>query len=284
MRAPLLLAAMVFFFGSPLWLLYLLIRTINLSELNINIYYYFLGLLLINIAFFLPSLGVIVRRMHDTGRNGWNWLWLFYPFLGNILLQVFLCLDSERGPNKYGPSEKYPEASTGNRPISLWRRFTMCFTTKYCCFEGRARRAEYWGYGLFYTLLFGLPLGGVSALCLAESSSRVDTSLVVIYVLLHLINLVFFLPSLGVCVRRLHDTGRSGWYFLVFLIPIVGLIVQLLFTCEDSARGSNQYGPSEKYPRPGDSAQQTACNYCPGCGAKLPSGANFCTNCGDKLV
>lgn len=53
---------------------------------------------------------VAVRRLHDTGRSAWNLLWLFLPFIGWIILLVYYCQDSQAGTNKYGESEKYPNA------------------------------------------------------------------------------------------------------------------------------------------------------------------------------
>ena len=58
--------------------------------------------------------------------------------------------------------------------------------------------------------------------------------------------LFIFLPSIAVFVRRLHDTGRSGWWFWILLVPLVGLIVILVFLCTDSQEEVNQYGPSPK--------------------------------------
>ncbi len=52
---------------------------------------------------FLPSFGLLFRRLHDTGRSGWNWLWSFLPIIGWIILIVYLCTDSQPTPNKYGP-------------------------------------------------------------------------------------------------------------------------------------------------------------------------------------
>ena len=54
------------------------------------------------------------------------------------------------------------------------------------------------------------------------------------------------LPSLAVTVRRLHDTNRSGWSFLIGYIPLVGILL-LVFECEDSGEDLNRYGPSPKY-------------------------------------
>jgi uncharacterized membrane protein YhaH (DUF805 family) len=55
------------------------------------------------------------------------------------------------------------------------------------------------------------------------------------------------LPSVAVGVRRLHDTGRSGWWLLIGLIPLVGAVVLIVFFCTDSERGPNRWGPSPKY-------------------------------------
>lgn len=63
-----------------------------------------------------------------------------------------------------------------------------------------------------------------------------------------LITLFLFLPSLAVTVRRLHDTGKSGWTWFLGLIPIVGIIILVIFYIKDSQPQTNQYGPSEKYP------------------------------------
>lgn len=117
-------------------------------------------------------------------------------------------------------------------------------SSKYCCFSGRARRAEYWGYSLFCTLVIGIP---VYILAIALSGGDPESPIFNILTFAH--NCALFLPSLGVSVRRLHDTGRSGWMLLLGLIPLVGLIILFVFCgCLDSERGTNKYGPSEKYP------------------------------------
>ncbi len=56
-----------------------------------------------SLAVFLPSLGLTFRRLHDTGRSGWNICWYFLPVIGWIILLVFLCQDSQMMDNKYGP-------------------------------------------------------------------------------------------------------------------------------------------------------------------------------------
>jgi uncharacterized membrane protein YhaH (DUF805 family) len=109
---------------------------------------------------------------------------------------------------------------------------------KYGDFNGRARRSEYWvfaliscviSYGLLFIdmAIFGTEFGGLGIL------SSVYT-------------LAVFLPALAVTVRRLHDTGRSGLWIFIILIPLVGGIVFLVFLATDSQRGPNKYGPYPK--------------------------------------
>ncbi|HSK90309.1 MAG TPA: DUF805 domain-containing protein [Euzebyales bacterium] len=103
----------------------------------------------------------------------------------------------------------------------------------YVGFAGRARRKEYW-YFVLFNVLISLALTAVDAV--------LQTG-----VLAGLYSLAVFLPSLAVSVRRLHDTDRSGWWLLVGLIPVVGVVVLLVFTLTDSTMGDNRYGPSPKY-------------------------------------
>ena len=104
---------------------------------------------------------------------------------------------------------------------------------KYATFSGRARRSEYWWF----------TLANVLAAILA---SLVDQLLAVSGVSL-LVTVGLLLPSLAVTVRRLHDTGRTGWWCFIALVPLVGAVVLLVFDCLDSTPGDNQYGPSPKY-------------------------------------
>ncbi|HEX8209800.1 MAG TPA: DUF805 domain-containing protein [Longimicrobium sp.] len=59
-------------------------------------------------------------------------------------------------------------------------------------------------------------------------------------------SLAAFIPGLSVTVRRLHDTGKSGWWMLINLIPLIGFIVFLVFMFQDSQMGDNEYGPNPK--------------------------------------
>jgi uncharacterized membrane protein YhaH (DUF805 family) len=110
---------------------------------------------------------------------------------------------------------------------------------KYAVFSGRAQRAEYWYFFLFYMIIYiGLSIvEGVTGLYFAKAN---------IGLLSGIFALGTFIPSLSVGVRRLHDTGRSGWWLLIGLIPIIGVIVLIVFAVQDSMPGENSYGPNPK--------------------------------------
>ena len=99
-----------------------------------------------------------------------------------------------------------------------------CFSN-YATFSGRARRSEYWYFCLF-NFLVGLVLTFIPFAGIFYS-------------------LITFLPGLAVAVRRLHDTGRSGWMWFLCLIPLIGWIWLLVLYCTDS-KEDNQYGPNPK--------------------------------------
>ena len=100
---------------------------------------------------------------------------------------------------------------------------------KYAVFHGRARRKEYWMFFVF-NLLIALGLGFVDALVGSAGG------IVILY------SLAILIPGTAVSVRRLHDTGHTGWWFLIGFVPILGTLVFLLFMIQDSTPGPNQYG------------------------------------------
>ena len=117
---------------------------------------------------------------------------------------------------------------------------------KYAVFEGRARRKEYWYFALINVLIF-IPLliiGLIMAVATSSSEQNIYFGLMYIPVLLY--GIFIFLPSLAVTVRRLHDTNRSGWWYLINFVPWVGGIILLVLTVLDGTRGPNQYGPDPK--------------------------------------
>ena len=106
-----------------------------------------------------------------------------------------------------------------------------CFT-QYVGFNGRARRSEFWYFELFYVIVatVGNILAGVTGLSWITA----------------IVSLAFMLPALGVMIRRMHDIGKSGWWILITIIPLVGTIIMIVWCCKDSEPGSNQYGPCPK--------------------------------------
>lgn len=123
-----------------------------------------------------------------------------------------------------------------------------CFS-KCATFSGRATRKEFWYWGLF-AFLSQIVLLGLSALFAAQYVPFYDNVIWlhlshIFLVLLVAWTLVMIFPSLAVTVRRLHDVGRSGWYYLIGLIPFIGAFLLLGKFCADSD-GFNKYGPSPK--------------------------------------
>lgn len=114
--------------------------------------------------------------------------------------------------------------------------------SKYATFKGRARRSEYWWFWLFAFIL------GLAAVCVDMSMGWMSEDLG-IGTCSGILSLALFLPGLAAAVRRLHDTGRSGWWYLIGLIPLIGSIVLLVFLVLDSKVGENRFGQSPKYPK-----------------------------------
>ena len=113
---------------------------------------------------------------------------------------------------------------------------------KYAVFTGRARRAEFWYFVLFnfiVSMVLQMLFGSV-----AETAEDGAASPLAFLPVLY--TLVILLPSLAVAIRRLHDTGRSGWWILIALIPLVGTIVLIVFYVQDGDAGDNAYGTNPK--------------------------------------
>ena len=109
---------------------------------------------------------------------------------------------------------------------------------KYATFSGRARRKEYWMF-LLINLVVSVALALIDSLIgsVSESGMGLLSSVYSIGVLI---------TSLALCVRRLHDIGRTGWWVLISIIPVIGAVVLLVFMLLDSEPGSNRYGANPK--------------------------------------
>jgi len=96
------------------------------------------------------------------------------------------------------------------------------FWTNYLNFQGRTRRSGFWWVVLINVIVGLIPIVNI------------------VY------GLAALLPSIAMCVRRLQDTGRAWYWLLLCLVPIVGSIVLIVFYCQDSQPGANQFGPNPK--------------------------------------
>lgn len=100
---------------------------------------------------------------------------------------------------------------------------------RYFDFEGRSRRSEYWWWVLFIivvNVVLGLFDGSLGGALLSS-----------------LFSLAVFIPNIAVGVRRLHDIGKTGWWYLLWIVPIIGWIVMIYWNIQEGDVGDNEYGP-----------------------------------------
>ncbi len=114
----------------------------------------------------------------------------------------------------------------------------------YANFSGRARRSEYWYFILAQLLIFiGFIIIGSTIGLLFDTP---ENGFFIAYGFFVLYLLVMIIPYLAVVVRRLHDSGKSGWYYLISFIPFIGGIWMLVLLCTEGDFGTNDYGPDPK--------------------------------------
>ncbi|HPT31155.1 MAG TPA: DUF805 domain-containing protein [Prolixibacteraceae bacterium] len=117
---------------------------------------------------------------------------------------------------------------------------------KYADFSGRARRKEYWMFVLF-NLIFIVAAGVLDNIFGTTFKISGYGEAAMPYGWLYMLYALFVLiPGLAVCVRRLHDVGKSGWMILIALIPLIGAIWLLVLYCTAGDAGENKYGPDPK--------------------------------------
>jgi uncharacterized membrane protein YhaH (DUF805 family) len=103
----------------------------------------------------------------------------------------------------------------------------------YVGFSGRAQRSAFW-YWCLFAFLVGIAAQFVDAAIARGSEYGPATAIT---------GLALFLPGLAVSIRRLHDLGKSGWFFLLILIPLIGAVILLIWFCMRGTIGPNNYGP-----------------------------------------
>ena len=111
----------------------------------------------------------------------------------------------------------------------------QCITKKYAEFSSRASRKEFWLFFLFYCIAVVVlsVIDGIVGTYDVESGYGVFSGI---------FTLVTLVPYLAVCVRRLHDTDRSGWWLLLCLVPLIGLIWFIVVCCLKGSDGENRFG------------------------------------------
>lgn len=119
--------------------------------------------------------------------------------------------------------------------VSFGEAISRAFSN-YCNFSGRSSRSEYWWFWLFNLLVAGVLSAFGGGADEGSVASWWFNGLASVY------GLAVLLPSLGLAVRRLHDTGRSAWNLLWALLPLVGAIVLIVFYCQASEPYPNRFG------------------------------------------
>jgi len=136
--------------------------------------------------------------------------------------------------------------------------FRTVVTQKYADFSGRASRREYWMFVLVYVVAM-LAISAVGAILTAMMGRNGAAISVAVNAVVLLGALALIIPSLAVTVRRLHDAGHSGLWWLITFVPFGGIVL-LIFALQDSQPGDNQWGPNPKgisapaYPSPSPAA------------------------------
>ncbi|GAA3122487.1 uncharacterized membrane protein YhaH (DUF805 family) [Kribbella aluminosa] len=110
---------------------------------------------------------------------------------------------------------------------------------KYAVFDGRARRKEYWMFVLF-SVVASIILSLIDRILGTTYNNGTSGVLQTIY------SLAVLLPTIGVAIRRMHDTKRSGWWILINLIPCIGWIWFIVLAAQEGTAGQNEYGPDPK--------------------------------------
>ena len=118
----------------------------------------------------------------------------------------------------------------------------------YVNFKGRARRKEYWMFVLVYVIILIACMvldNALGTVFMMDAGPLGEISMGYGW-LYSICILVHFLPGLSLVVRRLHDVGKSGWFYLLVLFPIIGWIWLLVLYCTEGQKQDNKWGPDPK--------------------------------------
>jgi uncharacterized membrane protein YhaH (DUF805 family) len=119
--------------------------------------------------------------------------------------------------------DQKPRTFTGSVALCLRRYFQ---------FTGRAPRAEYWYFTLF-AFLTGVAADLADLICFGPNHE----------IFASIASLALLIPGLAVWTRRMHDLDRTGWWWLLMFVPVIGWMILLVWACTRGTRGPNRYGP-----------------------------------------
>jgi uncharacterized membrane protein YhaH (DUF805 family) len=167
-----------------------------------------------------------------------------------------------------------------------WKRFLD--------FSGRSRRKEYWTFTLINLLILVIVI--VTMMATSDGPTGTDDSDY------QVAGVIWNVLILSCQIRRLHDTGRSGWNVLWPLLPVIGGIVLFVYTVQDGEAITNEYGPNPKVPvhsgmaadftsnistglgeQPQPFSGENNSGFCKQCGARTMDASSFCTSCGTHV-
>ena len=148
-------------------------------------------------------------------------------------IQIFTALGhSNPVQNISNQLDKLSDQNKAEEQFNMIDWFVKCLKN-YTTFTGRARRKEYWYFVLVQLII----------LIVAQI---IDAILGTEFVFYAIVALALFIPSFAAAVRRLHDTGRSGWWSLIALIPLIGAILLIIWLASDTKQENNQWGQPAK--------------------------------------
>lgn len=158
----------------------------------------------------------------------------FLPIFCSLQITYYLC-------NYQLSTIKMDTLAT--QKIGFWKAVKTCMCEKFATAKGRATRPEFWFFVLFQTLLLlviCIILCAITAILALKEDIILGLSLY--GACLIVFTLIFLIPNICASIRRLHDTGHTGWWCLLNLLPYVGTIILLLMLCLESQPKDNEYG------------------------------------------
>ena len=176
----------------------------------------------------IPGIMLNIRRLHDLDKSGWYNLLSIIPIVNFYVLYMLLVKEGTHGANRFGAEYHY------QAPVNLSQRE---FEEKYLTFDGRLNRKP---YALRLLCLLGSAIGiGLLAVLILSliGSNNNDTQIITQIVL---IPFTYSFPLLT--IRRLHDLDKSGWFYLVMLVPLINLIFLIYLLFVKGTGGTNRFG------------------------------------------